>query len=84
MNDLLVSKRQKHNGMSWSKKGSVALALITAIERNKESGKWFEKKELEFKFAAQVVEIIYNFNGTGRNFLYLPELEKTGQPTPYL
>ena len=52
MNDLLVSNRQKNNGMSWSKKGSVALASITAIERNKESEKWFEKKEFEFKLAA--------------------------------
>ena len=34
MNDLLVSKRQKHNGMSWSKEGSVAPASITAIKRN--------------------------------------------------
>jgi len=52
MNDLLVSKRQKNNGMSWSKKGSIALASITAIKRNKESKNWFEKKELEFKLAA--------------------------------
>jgi len=52
MNDLLVSKRQKNNGMSWSKKGSIALASITAIKRNKESKNWFEKKGLEFKFAA--------------------------------
>ena len=26
MNDLLVASRQKHNGMSWSKTGSLALA----------------------------------------------------------
>jgi hypothetical protein len=52
MNDLLVSKRQKNNGMSWSKKGSIALASITAIKRNKESKNWFEEKELAFKFAA--------------------------------
>ena len=51
MNDLLVSKRQKNHGMSWSKKGSIALASITAIKRNKESKNWFEKKELEFKLA---------------------------------
>ncbi len=35
-----------------SKKGSIALASITAIKRNKESKNWFEKKELEFKLAA--------------------------------
>ncbi len=52
MNDLVVSERQKHNGMSWSKSGSVSLATITALKRNKENDKWFEEKELEFKLAA--------------------------------
>ena len=52
MNDLIVSDRQKHNGMSWSKPGSVALASVTALKRNKETKKWFEKRELEFKMAA--------------------------------
>ena len=52
MNDLVVSSRQKHNGMSWSKAGSVGLATITAIKRNKENAKWFETKELNFKLAA--------------------------------
>ncbi|MCD6561265.1 MAG: hypothetical protein J7L16_05855, partial [Deltaproteobacteria bacterium] len=44
MNDLQVFNRQKNNGMSWSKEGSVALASINATERNKKSEKWFEKK----------------------------------------
>ena len=52
MNDLIVSDRQKHNGMSWSKPGSVALASVTALNRNKETKRWFEKRELEFKMAA--------------------------------
>jgi hypothetical protein len=52
INDLIVSERQKHNGMSWSKQGSVALATVTAIKRNEEDRTWFENKELEFKFAA--------------------------------
>ena len=51
MNDL-VSKRQKHNGMSWSKSGSVSLATITALKRNKKDDKWFETKGLNFKLAA--------------------------------
>jgi hypothetical protein len=38
--------------MSWSKTGSVSLATITALKRNKESDKWFEAKELDFKLAA--------------------------------
>ena len=52
MNDLVVSARQKHNGMSWSKPGSVALASITALKRNRETKRWFEKRELRFKMAA--------------------------------
>ena len=52
MNDLVVSNRQKHNGMSWSKDGSIALASITALKRNKESKKWFQEKELSFLLAA--------------------------------
>ena len=52
MNDLVVSERQKHNGMSWSKDGSVALASITSLKRNNENRKWFEEKEIDFKLAA--------------------------------
>jgi hypothetical protein len=52
MNDLIVSERQKHNGMSWSKPGSVALASVTTLKRNREVKRWFEKKEIEFKLAA--------------------------------
>ena len=52
MNDLVVSERQKHNGMSWSKGGSVALATITSLKRNKEYKRWFEEKEIDFKLAA--------------------------------
>ncbi len=48
-NDLLVSERQKHNGMSWSQVGSVALAAITALVRNKESTTWFKTGDLNFK-----------------------------------
>jgi hypothetical protein len=52
MNDLVVAERQKHNGMSWSKQGSVALASITAVKRNNESRKWFEDKELDFRLVS--------------------------------
>ena len=53
MNDLVVAERQKHNGMSWSKEGSVALASITAVKRNNESRKWFDEKELDFRLVAK-------------------------------
>ena len=52
MNDLIVSQRQKRNGMAWSREGSIALAAITALKRNGEHLQWFEKKEIEFKIAA--------------------------------
>ena len=48
-NDLLVSDRQKHNGMSWSQQGSVSLAAITALVRNREYYRWFTNKEINFK-----------------------------------
>jgi hypothetical protein len=52
MNDLIVSTRQKHNGMSWSKKGSLALAALTTAKLNGESEIWLKKKELPFMLAA--------------------------------
>lgn len=48
-NDLLVAERQKHNGMSWSKLGSVALAAVTALVRNQESTTWFKTRDMKFK-----------------------------------
>lgn len=50
-NDLLVSARQKHNGMSWSASGSVALAALTALVRNNEHQLWFRSQTLRFSFA---------------------------------
>jgi hypothetical protein len=49
-NDLIVSDRQKHNGMSWSKPGSVALAAITALVRTREYKRWFQTGTLSFSF----------------------------------
>ena len=50
-NDLVVSARQKHNGMSWSKPGSVALAALTALVRNREYKCWFQASTLSFSFS---------------------------------
>jgi hypothetical protein len=50
-NDLLVSSRQKHNGMSWSPSGSVALAALTALVRNNEYKQWFRFHTIRFSFA---------------------------------
>lgn len=52
MNDLIVSSRQKNNGMSWSKNGSLALAALTAAKLNGEDYTWLKQKKLSFKLAA--------------------------------
>jgi hypothetical protein len=51
-NDLVVAHRQKNNGMSWARAGSVSLASITALARNNEYHRWFEDGEIEFKLAS--------------------------------
>ena len=48
-NDVLVSSRQKHNGMSWSRTGSAALAALTALGTNQEATRWFRTGQLNFK-----------------------------------
>jgi len=50
-NDLVVSDRQKHNGMSWSKPGSVALAAVTTLVKNQEYKRWFQTGTLSFGFS---------------------------------
>lgn len=52
MNDLIVANRQKHNGMAWSKNGSVALATVTTLKRNNEFAKWSEENDLKLSLAA--------------------------------
>jgi hypothetical protein len=51
-NDLVVAKRQKHNGMSWSKPGSSGLANVSAIFLNKEDENWINRRQLEFKLVS--------------------------------
>lgn len=48
-NDIVVATRQKHNGMSWSKAGSGALAIITVARINGELENWIATGEVEFK-----------------------------------
>jgi len=52
MNDLLVSNRQKHHGMSWSAGGSIALAALEALKRNYDYQHWLEYHEIELKRVA--------------------------------
>ncbi len=51
-NDLIVSDRQKHNGMSWSADGSGALAALTTLVVNHEHEQWFNDGEIRFAPAA--------------------------------
>jgi len=51
-NDLVVSHRQKHNGMSWSASGSTSLATVTCIHRNSEQENWLLRHDITLKFGA--------------------------------
>ena len=51
-NDLVVSARQKHNGMSWSQGGSSALATLSALVANDNHHQWFEERTVDFRLAA--------------------------------
>ena len=51
-NDIVVATRQKHNGMAWSKAGSGALAIITAVKANGELDNWIATGMVNFKLVA--------------------------------
>ena len=51
-NDLVVAQRQKHNGMSWSFRGSGALAAMSALIRNGEADAWIQRGTIAFNFYA--------------------------------
>ena len=51
-NDLVVAARQKHNGMSWSRNGSGALAVITATMINGEMEGWMTKHRICYRMAS--------------------------------
>ena len=47
-NDMIVSNRQKHNGMSWSNDGSVAFATVAAASCNDEITPWLHQGDIGF------------------------------------
>ena len=51
-NDLCVAARQKHQGMSWSRNGSVALATVTALNPHHEIRHGYEEHHLTFEWVA--------------------------------
>jgi len=53
-NDLIVSSRQKNNGMSWSDKGSRTFASVSAAVYNGELHNWIHYKSLDFRLSMPV------------------------------
>jgi len=51
-NDMVVAKRQKHNGMSWSADGSGALAILEATDINGNLQDRLRGKAISLKMAA--------------------------------
>jgi len=51
-NDLCVAARQKHQGMSWSTPGSVALASILTLRRNRALASWCTERRVDFQWVA--------------------------------
>ena len=47
-NDLVVSNRQKHNGMSWSNDGSLAFASVASTSFNSEIENWVHNRTINF------------------------------------
>ena len=45
-NDMVVSHRQKHDGMSWSKSGSLGLAVVTATCLNDDLMNWVHRRDV--------------------------------------
>jgi hypothetical protein len=48
-NDIIVAKRQKHNGMSWSNNGSVAFATVAAASHNAEIKEWTHTRTINLE-----------------------------------
>jgi len=49
-NDILVSHRQKRNGMSWSEQGSLSLAALSAVRRNGYQQTWLAYNVIPLTF----------------------------------
>lgn len=51
-NDVLVAHRQKQEGMSWSREGSVALAMVKNVKRRQELLTWLQDRRLLWQWVA--------------------------------
>lgn len=52
-NNLVTSKRQKHQGMSWSKPGSHALTALSAVVLNGATQTWVRNSVIPLKFVGK-------------------------------
>ena len=55
-NDLVVSHRQKHDSMSWSKSGSLSLAAVTATCLNGDLINWVYNRDIGLELKEQKEE----------------------------
>ena len=51
-NDIFIAQRQKRNGMSWSKRGSNALAIIQMMKMNNQIKSFYSNGIFKFDWAA--------------------------------
>jgi len=49
-NDVMVSHRQKYQGMSWSATGSTSLATLSSVGLNSQQSNWLTHHEITFTF----------------------------------
>jgi len=52
-NDLVVSHRQKHDGMSWCKDGSLSLAVVTATCLNGDLLNWVQRRDVGIRLESE-------------------------------
>jgi hypothetical protein len=51
--NLVTARRQKHNGMSWSKAGSHALTALNAVVLNGGVQRWVRQREIALEFVSK-------------------------------
>jgi hypothetical protein len=61
-NNLVIARRQKHQGMSWSENGSYALTALNAVTINNATKQWTEDRVILFTWGQQLLRA----NRTGR------------------
>ena len=52
-NDMVVSHRQKHDGMAWSKNGSLSLAVVTSTFLNGDLMNWVHNRNIDLELKDQ-------------------------------